>query len=227
MADYVSSADDLLKRRDLVRHLRRQHVASDRVLAALECVPREVFLPDDDRDWAYADRALAIDCEQTISQPSIVAMMTEALELTGTERVLEIGTGSGYQAAILAQLAAEVFSIERHELLSKQAGAALETIGVRNVKLLVGDGSLGWPEFAPFDRIIITAAASEVPPALWDQLREEGILVAPLGDNSSQTLEAWHKHYGKAERKTLCACRFVPLIRNANPPPFQGGARGG
>jgi len=215
MAEYLSSAENVLRRRDLVRHLRRQGIADDRVLTAIEHVPRELFIPEDERDWAYANQALAIDCEQTISQPTIVAMMTAALELTGAERVLEIGTGSGYQAAVLSRLAAEVFSIERHAALSAQAARALEAMGARHVHLRVGDGTLGWPEAAPFDRIIVTAATADVPPALWEQLGEDGILVAPLGGEESQTLQAWRKRDGKSERRALCGCRFVPLVSDA------------
>lgn len=198
-----------------MRHLRRQGIADVRVLDAIEHVPRELFVPDEERDEAYADRALAIDCEQTISQPTIVAMMSAALELTGAERVLEIGTGSGYQAAVLSRLTAEVFSIERHAALSLRAAQALKNMGARNVHLRVGDGTLGWPEAAPFDRVIVTAATADVPPALWEQLREDGILVAPLGGEESQTLQAWRKRDGKSDRRALCGCRFVPLVSDA------------
>lgn len=185
------------------------------MLAAIEHVPRELFVPEEERAWAYADQALAIACEQTISQPTIVAMMTTALELSGAERVLEIGTGSGYQAAVLSRLTAEVFSIERHAALSARAAKALETMGARNVHLRVGDGTLGWREAAPFDRIMVTAATADIPPALWEQLREDGILVAPLGGEESQTLQAWRKRDGKSERHMLCGCRFVPLVSDA------------
>ena len=212
MAGYHSSAENLLRRHELVRHLRRQGIADRRVLAAMEATPREAFVPEEEQEWAYADRALAIDCEQTISQPSIVAMMSEALELTGSERVLEIGTGSGYQAAVLSRLAGEVFSIERHAGLAAQAAQALQQVGASNVNLRIGDGTLGWPEAAPFDRIIVTAAAEHVPHALWEQLQEGGLLVAPLGPESAQTLQVLRKRSGQPERKVLCGCRFVPLV---------------
>ncbi len=212
MPSFVSNADCTLRRRELARRLRRQGIRDDRVLQAIETVPRELFLPEDEQHLAYEDRALPIKCEQTISQPYIVALMTEALELTGDERVLEIGTGSGYQTAILAALAAEIDSLERHAELSAGAAAALAKLDTQHVQLHVGDGALGWPGAAPFDRILVTAAAYELPPALWDQLREGGLLVAPLGDDNSQLLEAWRKVNSQPEKRILCACRFVPLV---------------
>jgi protein-L-isoaspartate(D-aspartate) O-methyltransferase len=153
-----------------------------------------------------------IDCEQTISQPYIVALMTEALQLTGREHVLEIGTGSGYQAAILAELAASVVSIERHADLSEQAGRELAELGYTNVTLVVGDGTQGWLEQAPYDRILVAAAAQHVPPALCDQLAEGGILVIPIGAYGGQDLQAFHKVAGKLHPRWLSGCRFVPLV---------------
>jgi protein-L-isoaspartate(D-aspartate) O-methyltransferase len=199
------------------RQLRARGIKDPRVLAAFGRVPREQFLPPDLASEAYDDGALPIDCDQTISQPIIVAMMTEALQLTGSERVLEIGTGSGYQTALLAELAAAVFSIERHPDLSRQAALRLQNLGYQNVFLKIGDGSLGWPEEAPFDRILITAAAPECPPALWDQLSESGILVAPFGPPFEQTLYETHKISGQPNSTPLTGCRFVPLIQT--PPP--------
>jgi protein-L-isoaspartate(D-aspartate) O-methyltransferase len=187
-----------------------------RVLAAMNRVPRERFMPLEDRSQAYADRALPIACGQTISQPYIVALMTEALELTGNERVLEIGAGSGYQAAILGELAQSVLTIERHPALARQAANLLESFGYQNVRVVEGDGTQGWPEGAPFDRIIITAATNRIPPGLWEQLAEGGLLVVPLGDFDSQMLQAIRKTAGKAVVRDLCPCRFVPLV--ANPP---------
>ena len=183
-----------------------------RVLAAMDRVPRERFVPAGVRHLANADRALPIGCNQTISQPYIVALMTEALQLTGSENVLEIGTGSGYQTAILAELAASVVSIERHEELSQRAGQVLAELGARNVQLIVGDGTLGWPECAPYDRILVAAAANEIPPALEEQLAEGGILVIPLGGSHSQMLEAHHKVGGRLHVEPLSGCRFVPLV---------------
>lgn len=200
------------RRAMVAQQLRPRGIRDERVLEALARVPRERFLPADLAPEAYDDCALPIDCEQTISQPVIVALMTEALELTGDERVLEIGTGSGYQAAILAELAAEVYSVERHALLSDQAAERLRTLGYRNLHLRVGDGSRGWPQAAPFDRVLIAAAATEVPPAVWDQLAEGGLLVAPLGPASDQVLYQTRKVAGQPQTKVLTGCRFVPLV---------------
>ena len=206
--------DDLEQARQtmLDEHLRDRGVRDPRVLAAMARVPRQRFVGIELRNVAYSDRALRIDCGQTISQPYIVALMTQALALTGNERVLEIGTGSGYQAAILAKLAREVVSIERHEELSRQAGKLLEELGYRNVTLVVGDGTLGWPAGATFDRILVTAAAAVVPPALFEQLAEGGILVIPLGPMDRQVLQAIRKVSGAAVAVDLSGCRFVPLI---------------
>jgi protein-L-isoaspartate(D-aspartate) O-methyltransferase len=194
------------------QQLRKRGIKDERVLAAMAGVPREAFVPESIAGEAYDDCALPIDCQQTISQPVIVALMTEALQLTGQERVLELGTGSGYQAAVLAELAAEVFTIERHADLSRQAGRLLADLGYDNVQLRIGDGSLGWPEAAPFDRIIITAAAADPPPAVWNQLVEGGILVGPFGDSSEQMLYEMHKVAGRPQSRLITACRFVPLV---------------
>jgi len=183
----------------------------------MDRVPREKFIPAEIAQQAYHDCALPIDCGQTISQPIIVAMMTEALQLTGDERVLEIGAGSGYQAAILAELAVAVYSIERHAELAQQAEARLKELGYENVNIRTGDGSLGWPQEAPFDRIIVTAASEECPPALWDQLREGGILVGPFGPPAEQALYAMHKIGVKPQAKILTGCRFVPLVTEMPP----------
>jgi protein-L-isoaspartate(D-aspartate) O-methyltransferase len=202
-------------RASMVKHqLRARGVRDERVLEAMGRVPREAFVPQSIAHEAYQDCALPIDCGQTISQPVIVAMMTEALQLTGDERVLEIGTGSGYQAAVLAELAAAVYSIERHAELARQADLRLKALGYDNVFVRTGDGSLGWPEEAPFDRIIVTAAAEECPPALWEQLREGGILVGPFGPASDQALYEMHKIGGQPQSRILTGCRFVPLLPN-------------
>jgi protein-L-isoaspartate(D-aspartate) O-methyltransferase len=202
----------LAKRRMLERQLRRRGISSPRVLEAMERVPRERFVGDDLCEFAYDDRAMAIECDQTISQPYMVAAMTQSLELSGNESVLEIGTGSGYQTAILAELARHVTSVERHAELSALAAQRLTALGYRNVTLAVGDGTLGWPDAAPFDRIIVTAAARHCPPALWEQLVEGGILVIPLGDAWSQTLQAIRKIGGRPAVENIVECRFVPLI---------------
>jgi protein-L-isoaspartate(D-aspartate) O-methyltransferase len=203
---------DAAKQLMINRHLRGRGIRDPRVLAAMARVPREAFLPYELRDEAYADRALPIDCDQTISQPYIVALMSEALELTGAERVLEIGTGSGYQTAILAELAATVVTIERHAPLSAQAAQRLAKLGYRNIELKTGDGTLGWPAGAPYDRIIVTAAATKEPPPLVEQLAEDGILVIPVGGPAHQVLQAAHKRQGVLDIVSLSPCRFVPLI---------------
>ncbi|MGO8745166.1 MAG: protein-L-isoaspartate(D-aspartate) O-methyltransferase [Thermoguttaceae bacterium] len=208
-----SSNLELAKQKMLHWHLEQRGICDPRVLAALARVPRERFVPESVRHEAYADRALPIACGQTISQPYIVALMTQALEVAGgRHRVLEIGTGSGYQTAVLAELAAEVVSIERHARLSAQAGTLLNDLGYRNVTLQVGDGTLGCPDRAPFDRILVTAAAAECPPALFAQLQEGGILVIPLGSPDRQVLQSIRKVGGGPETVELSGCRFVPLI---------------
>jgi len=201
--------------------LQRRGIADHRVLAAMGKVPRERFIAEELLEEAYADRALPIDCGQTVSQPYIVGLMTEALGLSGDEKVLEIGTGSGYQTAILAELVREVVSIERIDALSRQAGNMLSELGYRNVTLLVGDGTQGCAERSPFDRILVTAAAPECPPALFGQLATGGILVIPLGGRDYQVLQTIEKITGGRKTRTLSACRFVPLIGE------QGWSRGG
>jgi len=196
------------------QQLRGRGLRDERVLATMGRMPREAFVPVEIEHEAYLDCALPIDCGQTISQPVIVAMMTDALQLRGDEKVLEIGTGSGYQTAILAELAHAVFSIERHAELSRQAERRLKTLGYENVILRTADGSLGWPEEAPFDRIIVTAAVRECPPALWEQLKEGGILVGPFGPSSEQALYEMHKIAGQPQSRVLTGCRFVPLVSN-------------
>jgi protein-L-isoaspartate(D-aspartate) O-methyltransferase len=204
-----------LARQEMIRvQLSRRGIHDRRVLAAMAKVPRERFVGPEWRWEAYADRALGIDCGQTISQPYIVALMTEALELTGTEKVLEIGTGSGYQTAVLAELVAEVISIERHARLSQQAGEMLAELGYHNVRLIVGDGTLGAADLAPFFRILVAAAGAECPPALWDQLDEGGALVMPIGPLDQQVLQVIRKLHGKPVITNLAGCRFVPLVGN-------------
>ncbi len=198
--------------RMVVEQLADRGITSPAVLSAMGRVPRERFVPIEFLAEAYADRALPIDCQQTISQPYIVALMTQALELSGTETVLEIGTGSGYQTAVLAELATRVVSIERHAELSAEASRMVQALGYQNVKLIVGDGTLGWPAEAPYDRIIVTAAAAKLPEPLFSQLREGGILVIPVGTAESQALVAIRKVAGQPEITELSGCRFVPLI---------------
>ena len=204
-------------RRTMVREqLRKRGIHDRRVLDACARVRRDRFVAAGTEQEAYSDRALAIGCDQTISQPYIVALMTEALQLAGDERTLEVGTGSGYQTAVLAELAGSVYTIERHEPLAEQAQQRLSELGYRNIRFRVGDGSLGWPGEAPFDRIIVTAAAVECPPALWEQLAENGILVGPFGDPEGQVLQAILKLEGRPQVQNLTGCRFVPLVSSSN-----------
>jgi protein-L-isoaspartate(D-aspartate) O-methyltransferase len=187
-------------------------VRNPRMLAALRKVPRHEFVPAALRDKAYSDNALPIGESQTISQPYMVALMTELLELSGTERVLEIGTGSGYQAAVLAELCEKVFTIERVKTLADKARATLDRLGYRNVALKVYDGTYGWKDMAPFDAVIVTAAAPEVPAGLVEQLREGGRMVIPVGDRFSQMLVKIVKTAEGAVSRKSIPCVFVPLI---------------
>lgn len=194
------------------RDLRRRGIKNQRVLDAMGSIPRHRFVPDPLQSFAYDDRPLPIGEGQTISQPYIVALMTELLELKGTERVLEIGTGSGYQTAVLAKLAAEVFSIEIIPRLSEQAKSVLDQIGVRNIQLKTGDGFFGWAEKAPFDAVLVTAAAPKIPEPLWQQLREGGRLVMPRGEvDQSQKLVRVRKVAGQRVIEDLTDVLFVPL----------------
>lgn len=187
-------------------------IKDQRVLDAMRKVPRHLFMPE--RNWpnAYEDMALSIGEGQTISQPYMVAVMTESLALKGDEKILEIGTGSGYQAAILGELAREVYTIERIPSLAESAAARLRELGYAQVHVVVGDGTLGLPEHAPFDRIIITAAAPKIPEPLIAQLQEGGILVAPVGERYSQLLIRGTKRKGFLAEEAHLPCIFVPLI---------------
>ena len=202
----------------LIMNLRRAGVADTNVLSAIEKVPREHFLPKSFHDQAYEDQALPIGQGQTISQPQIVAMMTEALKIGRNQKVLEIGTGSGYQTAVLAQLARRVYSIERFRSLSQSAEKVLQGLRVHNVTLRVGDGYKGWPEQAPFERIIVTAAADEIPESLVQQLAPEGIMVIPVGaEAGEQILVRVVKSDGGIACQHLADVRFVPLVKGAVP----------
>jgi protein-L-isoaspartate(D-aspartate) O-methyltransferase len=194
------------------RQLRARGIEDERVLAAMAEVPREEFVPAELRDRAYADSALPIGAEQTISQPWIVAAICEALELRGPELVLEVGTGSGYSAAVLSRLAGHVVSVERHEELSRGAARVLASQGIGNVELVVGDGSLGYPERGPFDAIAVHATAPEPPPALLAQLTEGGRLVVPLDAGDADVLTAMRRRGERFENEPIVPCRFVPLI---------------
>jgi protein-L-isoaspartate(D-aspartate) O-methyltransferase len=183
-----------------------------RVLSALRKVPRHLFLPKESWPYAYVDSPVRIGCGQTISQPYIVALMTELLKVEPEHRVLDIGTGSGYQAAILSELAAEVHSIERHPDLAHLAEERLQALGYENVNVHIGDGTQGYPPHAPYDRIIVAAAAPSVPDALLDQLAEGGRLVIPVGKRFSQQLEVWDRKGKKFKKSTDIPVIFVPLI---------------
>ncbi len=200
------------QRLQLITALRKAGIRDERVLKAISETPRELFVPEDQRKHTYEDRALPIDMGQTISQPMMVALMTQALQLKGDERILEIGTGSGYQAAILARLVAQVYSIERIQQLAYQAAQHITELGLTNISLFVGDGSKGWPDAAPYDRILVTAAAPEVPMYLVDQLVTWGKLVIPVGSQERQDLLIVHRAPWGPETYSLGGCVFVPLI---------------
>ena len=207
----IEAAD--VERMEFQLALRRRGISDQAVLRAMDEVPREHFITADFADNAYADQALPIACGQTISQPYVVAYMTEQLEVEPQHRVLEIGTGSGYQAAILSRLAREVVSIERYRTLADAARLRLQTLGYANVTILFGDGFAGAPEQAPFDRIMVTAAAEHVPEALAAQLGEGGKMVLPLGPcNGIQHVVTISKTAGGLTREHLIAVRFVPLL---------------
>lgn len=202
------------KERMVSEHLIARGIKDAAVLRAMREVPREAFLPRDMERFAYDDSPLPIAAGQTISQPYIVAYMIEALELRGTERVLEIGTGSGYAAAVLSRCAAEVFTVERIDILAEDARRKLEALGYRNVRVELSDGTLGWPDHAPYDGIVVTAGAPEVPEELQAQLATGGRLVIPVGPTPYlQNLVRVRKNaQGELTREELCAVRFVPLI---------------
>jgi protein-L-isoaspartate(D-aspartate) O-methyltransferase len=199
-------------RRRLVEALQDRGVRDLSVLRAFDLTPRHLFVPTGMRHRAYEDSALPIGNGQTISQPSTHARYLELLALTGKERVLEIGTGSGYQTVLLSHLASQVFSIERVGTLVGQARDAIRSAGAPNVSLLSGDGTLGWREYAPYDAILVTAGSPTVPPPLAEQLREGGRLLIPIGDREEQILVLFTRRGEELERRDIGAARFVPLI---------------
>jgi protein-L-isoaspartate(D-aspartate) O-methyltransferase len=204
--------DDSSRRERMVEdQIARRGVRDPRVLAALRKIPRQAFVPEGLKNVAYEDEPLPIGEGQTISQPYIVGFMTEALALAGGEKVLEIGTGSGYQTAVLAELAAEVYTVEVVEILSGRARAALERLGYANVRFKTGDGAEGWAEFAPYDAIMVTAAPISVPPALRDQLKVGGRMIIPVGGDG-QTLVLVRRGEDGFKDRDLLAVRFVPLV---------------
>jgi protein-L-isoaspartate(D-aspartate) O-methyltransferase len=205
-------------------HLMARDITDGRVLEAFRKVPRHLFVPEADRSRAYEDHPLSIGCGQTISQPYMVALMSQCLALGGWENVLEIGTGSGYQTAILAELAQTVHTIERIDELSDRAQAVLVDQGYENINFRVGDGTLGWPEASPFDRIIVTAAAPHVPETLKLQLGNGGLLVVPVGPREGQQLLVIRRDGKDFEQKNVCACIFVKLVgKEGYSEPDSGG----
>lgn len=214
VSDAGSDEDDRRVRiADLILRLRRAGITDQRVVAAIESVPRDLFVPAESRADAYAERALPIDCGQTISAPVIVGMMTTALEIAPTDRILEIGTGTGYQTAVLARLAERVYTIDRFRTLVAAAESRFRTLRLTNVTTLVGDGTKGWPEQAPFDKIIVTAAGETVPEALGKQVRVGGIIVIPVGPQDGvQKLLRIERRESGFEARELADVRFVPLI---------------
>jgi protein-L-isoaspartate(D-aspartate) O-methyltransferase len=207
-ADFAANRQRMVK-----QQLKARAIKDERVLAAMAKVPREEFLPMDARADAYEDGPLPIGYDQTISQPYIVAFMTEQLEPKPSDRVLEIGSGSGYQAAILAELVADVYTIEIVEPLAKNAEATLHRLGYRNVHIKVGDGYKGWPEAAPFDAITVTCAPEKVPQPLADQLKDGGRMVIPVGERFAQQLYLLEKKNGQLKESATLPVRFVPMLR--------------
>jgi len=204
---------DALTRMELVLHLRRRGITDVRVLNAFERVPREMFVPADFVDDAYGDTALPIACGQTISQPFVVAYMTEKLGPDPERAVLEIGTGSGYQTAILAHVFREVFTVEYHEPLLRATEARFKALGLSNITATLGDGWEGWPDGGVCDRIIVTAAAAEVPQALFAQLAEDGRMIIPLETEDGQFLTEVVNRGGAPQHRRLLPVKFVPLVR--------------
>jgi len=198
----------------LIMSLRKTGITDTRVLSAIEQIPREQFVEEQFRDRAYEDNALPIAMEQTISMPSIVAMMTQALDVSPTQSVLEIGTGSGYQAAILSKLARRVHTIERHKPLAELAKTRFESLRLRNITPHLGDGSKGWPHAAPFERIIVTAAADVIPQTLLAQLTIGGVMIVPVGPHvaNQQLLKLTRVAEDEVRKEVLAPVRFVPLV---------------
>jgi protein-L-isoaspartate(D-aspartate) O-methyltransferase len=216
----MAEANEQLER--MVREqLEPRGIHDPRVLAAMRLIDRAPFVPPAMAGLAYDDRPLSIGEGQTISQPYMVAVMTQSLALAGTERVLEIGTGSGYQTAILASLAREVYTIEYREALLERARATLESLGYTNIQYRAGNGRAGWPEAAPFDRILCAAAARDVPCAWVHQLAEGGVILVPVGDVASQVLTRVENRGGRTVRSQFCPCRFVPLVEGGEGLPPQ------
>ena len=205
--DYAAERERMVK-----DQLEKKGIRNARVLDAFRRVPRHLFVNPADEGSAYEDRPLALSSGQTISQPYMVGLMTEALDVAQGHKTLEVGTGSGYQAAILAELGARVHTVERLPELSTEARSRLERAGVSGIQYRVGDGTLGWPEEAPFDRVMVTAGAPDAPIGLLTQLAENGVLVVPVGDDRVQDLIRFRRGGGRVSRERLCRCSFVKLI---------------
>ena len=203
---------DVLRTRMVEEQLRARGLSDERLLAAFRKVPRHHFVPEPLQHEAYTDHPLPIGAGQTISQPYMVALMTSHLRLQGHERVLEIGAGSGYQTAILAEIALDVCSVERLPELLAVVADRMQALGYLNVRLTAGNGSLGWPEYAPYDAILVTAAAPDVPQPLLDQLADPGRMVLPVGATNAQVLTEVEKAHGAIQRRDIAGCMFVPLI---------------
>ena len=214
MTEPSTAADDRRVRiADLILRLRRAGIADQRVVSAIESVPREMFVPAESHADAYAERALPIDCGQTITAPVVVGIMTAALDVSDRDRVLEVGTGTGYQAAILSKLARRVYTMDRFRTLVSAAESRFQTLRLANVTTLIGDGMKGWPEQAPFDRIVVTAAAEEVPQPILRQVRVGGIIVMPVGPpDGIQKLTRMERTEDGFDERVLAEVRFVPLI---------------
>lgn len=207
------------RKAQLVLDLRRAGVTDKRVINAMEVIPRELFVPDPLRNNAYQDTALPIGYHQTVSQPSVVALMTESLDVGERMKVLEIGTGSGYQSAILSKLCRRLYTFERHSPLLKKAEARFADLRITNITALAADGSNGWPEQAPFDRIIVTAFAADVPPVLVDQLAIGGLMIVPIGaGDHDQRLELVERTKDGIKTKDLGSVRFVPMLEGMGTP---------
>jgi protein-L-isoaspartate(D-aspartate) O-methyltransferase len=205
--DYEVLRNKMVKQQLISRGIKNRHV-----IDAFLKVERHRFIPQEFQGSAYADYPVPIGEGQTISQPYIVALMTECLDLSDEQKVLEIGTGSGYQAAILAELSSQVYSIERFPPLAEKAESLLMDLGYSNIKIKIGDGTLGWPQESPFSRIIITAAAPQIPAPLIEQLSDNGKMVLPLGETYSQVLTLAIKQSGQIKTESICGCVFVPLV---------------
>jgi len=203
---------DTLRRRMVDEQLLGRGITDERVLAVMGKVPRHLFVADEEKPFAYSDSPVRIDCGQTVSQPYMVALMTQQLKVTSGDRVLEIGTGSGYQTALLAALGARVYTIERHAALTEQARQRLEELGFNDISYRIGDGSLGWSEEKPFDGIVVTAGAPVVPDSLREQMADGGRLVIPVGSRSIQTLVIVQRAGSMFAEEKRTGCIFVPLV---------------